>query len=158
MFCKQCGKELDSDARFCSSCGSATDSPTDKNTDNTQTEFFQTSNSGINTENNQSTPKKLHVLGRVGFILSCISFLISFSDLGAISVAGFIVSLIGLIKFNKNPNTYKLKGFSIAGVAIGAVSVVIFFLLIFATCALTCTLLSMPELWSTEPYFTGTLF
>ena len=158
MFCKHCGKELDSDARFCPSCGSSTDSPTEKNSDTTQTEYFQTESDGINTENNQATPKKLHVLGLVGFILSCISFLICFSDLGAISVAGFIVSLIGLVQFNKHPKTYKLKGFSIAGVAIGAVSVVIFFLLIFATCALTCTLLSMPELWSTEPYFTGTLF
>ena len=154
MFCKYCGKSLEDDARFCPSCGSSVNRLEEPEQTKQAEETAVPQNSKSDIENTQSAetqssaPRKLHVMGLVGFILSCASFLIGFSDLAIISVAGFIVSLIGLIQFNKNPKKYKLKGFAIAGVSIGAVGVFLFFIFMFATCALTCALLSLPETWS----------
>ena len=169
MFCKYCGKELDNDARFCPSCGSSVDkveepekvdsiddSATIKNSKDIDAGEERTQTCAVQTPTS-TAPRKLHVLGLIGFILSCVSFLISFADLGVVSVAGFIISLIGLIQFNKHPKVYKLKGFAIAGVSIGAVGVFIFFLLVFATCALTCAILSTPELLYPELIYPETM-
>ncbi len=145
MFCKYCGTSVPDDARFCPSCGSNIE---DVNQANQREQNYDSQQSfsgcqcdapdvSINTQ-----PKKFHVTGLVGFILSCFSFLIAFADMGAFSVAGFVVSLIALVQFNKNPEKYKLKGFSIAGIAVGAVGLFVCFIFVLCVGIVSCALIS----------------
>ena len=150
MYCKYCGKALPEDAVFCPSCGSSVQD--EKNTADTQQNsscnetFYQAPPSACPTQP-IANKRKLHVFGLIGFILSCVSFLIGFADLGAISTAGFIVSLIALVQFNKNPNKFKLKGFCIAGVSVGAVGLAFFVFFMFCVGLVSCAIIS------TLPYY-----
>ncbi len=157
MFCIHCGKELPDGARFCSFCGSSIcTTPVSESVQESAvteqpvvTETFsqpapEKTAPASQPESASAESKKLHVMGLVGFILACASYLIGFLDLGLIATAGMIVSIVALVQFNKNPNKYKLKGFAIAGVAVGAVGCFIMFILMCTTCALTCALLAYP--------------
>ena len=157
MFCIHCGKELPDGARFCSFCGSSiSTTPVNDNVQETAISedpvVTETNGQPISVQtqpasqpvNESAEPKKLQVMGLVGFILACASFVIGFLDFCLIATAGMIVSIVALVQFNKNPNKYKLKGFAIAGVAVGAVGCFIMFILMCTTCALTCALLAYP--------------
>ena len=157
MFCIHCGKELPDGARFCSFCGSSiATAPISENIQESAISedpiIAKTINQSIPVQtapasqpvNESAEPKKLQVMGLVGFILACASFIIGFLDLGLTATAGMIVSIVALVRFNKNPNVYKFKGFAIAGVAVGAVGCFIMFILMCTTCALTCALLAYP--------------
>jgi len=65
--------------------------------------------------------KKLEVLGLVGFIAGVVSLIIGPLLFG---LGAFILSVISLSKFTKYPGIYKGKGFAIAGLILGVISII----------------------------------
>ena len=153
MFCRNCGNQLPDNALFCSACGSsvapAESAPVEQAQEVVELAPAPQENTGYQTYEEAvaltpppAQPKKLNVLGLVGFILSCCSFLFIFIDIGFISVAGLICSIIALCQQGKNPGKYKLTGFAIAGVCVGSVGALIFlimFAVVCSTCAAVCS-------------------
>ena len=119
-YCAHCGAELLDEAVVCPKCGCWT------NDNNKVAEV--------------SRPK-LSKLALTGFILSLVSvvtslFFLSINSLESVflfgsvtvAVAGFVCSLVGLIKLKRN--NQRGKGFAIAGLTVGAVVGVFWVLLI----------------------------
>lgn len=106
MFCKVCGKEVDDKAVICPSCGCKVE----------ETAATDVGTPAVKVEKNN----KINVLGLIGFILSVCSLFLSLY--GSIAVAGVILSIIGLVQCVKNG--YGLKGFPIAGIVVGACSII----------------------------------
>lgn len=110
MYCGNCGKELCDDAVVCPYCGV----PTQKY------------------NNSSATPQTNH-FAKAGFVLSMVANISFLGLIGSFSrsigglafvgliwgLAGFIFSLIGLIRAKKLQNSG--KGLAIAGVTVGAV-------------------------------------
>ena len=134
MFCRYCGKEISNDAKFCSSCGSAVEVKEETK------DFFDDCATPQPTCscNTQPQQKKNNVCCLVGFILSFISYIFLFNDLCLFSLAGFIVSLVGLCQCKRKDENW--RGFGLAGTIIGAVAVFIGMIIFFASCAVGCAL------------------
>ncbi len=105
MYCGNCGFRNENDAIYCSNCGSLMNGTINHN---------NTSNNNMVTDqsNNYNT------LAIVGFALSLISFT-SFIR----SIAAIVISAIGLSNISKSKE--KGTGLAIAGIIIGALSIVI---------------------------------
>ena len=101
-FCKNCGTEL-KDSNVCSNCGTTNEAPTTNITVNTQT-----------VEN--GTAKNSNGLAIAGFVISLVSILCC----GSTSTIGLILSIIGLVNANKDPEKTG-KGLAIAGIIISAI-------------------------------------
>lgn len=99
MFCNKCGKEIMDDAVICVHCGCAVKKET-------------------------ATPapakKKVNVMCIVGFVLGCVSWLLSL--FGIIPLTGLILSIVGLVQANRKGET--LKGLGIAGICVSAASLI----------------------------------
>lgn len=102
MFCKECGNKLDENSLFCDKCGKES--------------------SSVNTQ------KRYNTLSVVGFIVACISLLLNF--FGIIGISAVILSSLGFIQINKTSE--KGKGMAIAGISIGAFSIIYAFILLLA--------------------------
>ena len=97
MFCKNCGKEVDDDAKFCPKCGKTIDEEvirSDNQTSNNQ------QNSGAATYNTMSIVGFIFsfFMSLVGLILSIIGYKQAKKEGGstALAVAGIIISSITL--------------------------------------------------------------
>ena len=110
-YCAHCGAELIDEAVICTKCGCWT---------NDQKKLSEISR------------PKLNVLALVGFILSIVSIVVFLFAIGIdpeadaslfigipFAIAGFVCSIIGLIKLKRNHQ--RGKGFAIAGIVVGAV-------------------------------------
>ncbi len=100
MFCKKCGSEINDDAVVCVNCGCAV-------------------KDDLNAIQ-QPEKKKINVLCLLGFIFSLVSLLLSL--FGLIPVAGFVLSIIGLVQATRRKE--KLKGLGIAGIAISSITLI----------------------------------
>lgn len=139
MYCKNCGKQLSDDAKFCHSCGSSVETPVTEQVAPTPTETAQP----VCTCQCSQTPvqeikKKNNVCCLVGFILSFVSYLFLFNELCLFSLAGLIVSIIGLVQAKKRNENW--RGFGLAGIIIGGVAVLIGFVFFCVGCFVGCAL------------------
>lgn len=108
-FCPNCGKELESGAKFCVSCGT---------TVNGDSQSTQISNNNTNNQNNTNG------MAIAGFVISLVSLLCC----GFLNWLGLIFSIIGLVQSkSKNGNG---KGLAIAGIVISCIVLILFVILI----------------------------
>ena len=139
MYCRYCGKQLSDDSKFCHACGSAVDSPVTAQVTPTPTESpqpvctCQCSQAPV-----QEGKKKNNVCCLIGFILSFVSYLFAFNELCIFSLAGLILSIIGLVQAKKRNENW--RGFGLAGIIIGGVAVLIGFIFFCIGCAIGCSL------------------
>lgn len=106
MFCKNCGKEIDDKAVVCIHCGVATDNLNGGN-----------QSGGMNANQSGAPQKKLNVLALVGLIISAVG-LIGFNYIFlAPSIAGLILSIIGIVK----SKDYSAPGLAIASIIVSAI-------------------------------------
>lgn len=117
MFCTHCGKEINDDAVICVNCG------------------VPTRNMAIQTQMQPQAfqEKKLNGLGLAGFIVSLLSLWLGAYFFVA-SIVGLTLSTVGMVK----AKNYRLNGFALAGIILGAISLlfwlfiwILFFALIF---------------------------
>lgn len=107
MYCKQCGKVIDENLKYCPFCGAE------------QSE--QIKQTFVSPSYSTPVPKKSkpNTNAIVGFVIALISLFLNFA--GLVGIAAVIVSVIGLIKVDDcNGNG---KSMSIVGIVIGAVSI-----------------------------------
>lgn len=103
MFCKSCGKEVKDEAIICPYCGCAL------------------AKIAVNGETEKPEGKrKINVLCLVGFILSVLSWFLAL--FGMVAIAGFILSIVGLVQANRKNE--RLKGLGIAGIPVAACSLI----------------------------------
>ena len=102
-YCERCGNELHDEAVFCPKCGCAVryEKPQWKD----------------------DPSARVNVCALVGFILSLTSVIFIVNIFGILSVAGLVNSIIGLVNCEKKKQ--RGKGFAIAGVAVGAIFLII---------------------------------
>ena len=107
-FCGKCGKENTSKSNFCPYCG-------EPMTEKEETKVERVTSS--------TSSGKLNVPALVGFIIAMGAITISFWGISVLpGIAAIILSSIGLSQINKNGE--RGKGFAIAGLVVGIVSVV----------------------------------
>ena len=104
MFCIKCGKQLEEGTSFCPSCGTSQESIATPPVSNS----YQPQESA-----------STNTMAIVGFVVSIISLLINFW--GIIGIAATILSVLGYI--NSSKNGQKGKGLALAGIIIGAISI-----------------------------------
>lgn len=117
MYCINCGKEIEEGAEFCSHCG---------NSQRRDTKATEAVSEVPRQENGVSAPKKMNTLAIVGFVIAMISLFLNFW--GLVGIAAVIVSVIGMIKVKENNENG--KGFALAGIIVGACSVLYGFAMI----------------------------
>ena len=100
MYCKNCGNQLGENVMFCDKCGARATVA--------------------------KPQQQMNVLAIIGFIVACISFLLNFW--GIVGIAAVVLSSLGLIQINKNGE--KGKKLAIAGIVLGAISIVYAFILL----------------------------
>ena len=99
MFCKNCGKEVDSDAKFCPKCGKVIDEE-------------------INKSENQTDNNQKNVSAGTYNTISIIGFIFSFF----MSLVGLILSIIGYKQAKKEGGATAL---AVAGIIISSISLFI---------------------------------
>lgn len=121
-YCSTCGKEIDSQAKFCSYCGSKQTglSSTEKNN------FHPTKSDSSNSNQGQVNAQEIDIEKTnpfciVGIVISGLSLFLNFD--GIIGFVGFIISLIGYKQVKKTGENGKLL--SIIGISIGAIASII---------------------------------
>lgn len=108
-YCSNCGKEVT--GAFCSNCGSEV-----------KEEQLQIPHQ----QQKQSEEAKINIMALVGFVIACVSVLINFW--GIVGIVALVFSVVGLVQiYNGNG---KGKGFSIAGIVIGGISVLYGFIVL----------------------------
>lgn len=103
MFCKYCGRQVDEQASFCSSCGARLKAP------------YIASPQTI-------TPpikKPVNGLGIAAFVVGIVTLLLGIYIFG-IAIAGIVLGSVGVARRNK----YRLNGLAIAGLVISCVAFV----------------------------------
>lgn len=156
-FCSNCGKKLNQDSNYCPNCGNLLKNENIDN--NLKNEITQSNgnlnssvmkkndslnypNNGIDEENN-----KTNTCAIIGFVLS----LCCFTTCGLTSILGLIFSIIGTVTSKKYGS--KGKGFSIAGIIISSVFIIVLALLFILI------LIGSNELSSVEtPNFYGPMY
>ena len=108
MYCKFCGKEINDKSVVCPHCG------------------CQVGEIKSDVENARPTTEKVNGMSIAGFILACISFLITLY--GTVATVGLVLCIIGMKQCDENGE--KLKGLAIAGIIISTVSLVLTTLLL----------------------------
>ncbi len=112
MYCYNCGKELENETTICPECGATQPAQEKESTaDPYNYEPLNKNNPEIDQYN---------ILCVIGMVISCISLVFRLHGLTA--VAGIIVSVLGLLDYPKKNE--KGRGFAIAGIVIGAISLV----------------------------------
>lgn len=108
MYCSKCGSLIERiGQQFCSNCGTATK---------------QASSSNAPIPNSTYTPQNFAPIYPSNNSLAVIGFVVSLFCCGPIGIA---LSAIGLSQINKEPRKYKGKGFAIAGIILGIISIVV---------------------------------
>ncbi len=107
MYCKKCGNEIFDEAVVCPHCGCA-----------------------VNGTQNPVVAENAKVSGAciVGFILSLVSFFISFYCI--IPVLGLIFSIVGVVQASNKGK--KCKGLGVAGIVLSVLSLIINLILLLA--------------------------
>lgn len=124
-FCKSCGQEIENGNYFCINCGARVDG--DNSTSNNQNGFnSNTPTYSQNVSNNQSQVNQTNGWSITGFILSIAGIILCCC--GPISVAGLILSIIGVVKSNSMNNSG--KGLGIAGIVISVIGLCLFLLVV----------------------------
>ena len=100
-YCSHCGAELLDEAVLCPKCG-----------------CWVKEESMATTEIKEKL--KTNICALLGFILSLISVLFFANFFGWISLAGLVLSILGLVQIKRNSDQ-KGRGFSIAGIIIGSI-------------------------------------
>lgn len=100
MYCSECGNQLEENVSFCDKCGA---------------------NTAI-----AKKPNLTNILAVIGLILAGVSLLLNFW--GIVGIAAVILSSLGLVQISKTGE--KGKGIAIAGISIGAFSIVYAFAVI----------------------------
>ncbi len=96
-YCPNCGKEVNENAVICVNCGVS-----------------------LNGKNNVVNGNKNNSLAVAGFVTSIVSLIINLW--GIVGLLALILSVIGLVQISNNKE--KGKGLAIAGIIIGAFSIV----------------------------------
>ena len=135
MFCPNCGRQLPDTAVFCPSCGATmakSQEPHNEYRQNTYQQHQPHQQHQQHQPHASHTPQNLYRAGKpplnimaiVGFIIGCVSVLISFW--GIYGTVALVLSLVGLVQINNNGGGG--KGLAIAGMVMGAVSVLYVFI------------------------------
>jgi len=112
MYCSNCGAQLSDAAAFCSKCGSPTASRQGQYTQgNTYQQYTPPPY--------QQNVNKINTMALVGFIVACASLLLNLW--GIVGIAGLALSIVGFVQIKNTGENG--KGFAIAGIVIGGVSV-----------------------------------
>ena len=101
-YCTHCGAELLDEAVLCPKCGC----------------LVNEEKSAAPVEVQQAS--RISVCALIGFIMSMVSIVFVFNIFGMISIAGVVLSSIGLSQINGGVK-YRGKGFAIAGIVVSAV-------------------------------------
>lgn len=132
-FCFNCGKEIDSQAKFCSHCGSKqgfieqknkTEQPIEQKdglnntTGEKTTGTFSTGTTQNNFDNIVEKIDRLNPFCITGLIVSGLSLFLNYY--GIIGITGFILSILGYTQIKKANENGKIL--SIIGITIGAVT------------------------------------
>lgn len=103
-FCSNCGKEIKGNVNFCPECGKAVNPVVEETP-------VQTTNT--------TAEDKVNALALSGFIVALISLLLNFW--GIVGIVATVLSGVGLSK--TGPGKEKGRGFAIAGLVIGILSI-----------------------------------
>lgn len=128
MYCRQCGKELNEDARFCPACGAKVYQETDSNSyGSTYSDPFTTATA---TEIEDKPAKCWSVFALVGKILGIIAIVICWLPLyGAMAgVPGIVFSCLGRKAIDDNAIRNRTIGLKLA-IAGTVISVVLYIIL-----------------------------
>lgn len=115
MYCLNCGKQIHDNAVFCPECG----------TRSMQGQEQVHSAEPIYRQQVTSNAK-VNIMAIIGFVVACVSILINFA--GIVGIVALVFSVVGLVQINGGNG--KGKGFAIAGIAIGAFSVLYGFIML----------------------------
>lgn len=108
MFCKNCGKELDSYTSFCPSCGA---------------EVSETSTQSTNTQQGSLYEKRTFILGLLSVVFSGLNYF----GIPVVHLVGIVLGIIGISYAKKDSEIYGVysrpgKILSIVGLVLGAVA------------------------------------
>ena len=123
-FCKSCGQEIENGNYFCINCGARVDG--DNSTTSAVSNQNSTQNYNQNVNNNQGQVNQTNGWSITGFILSIAGIILCCC--GPISVAGLILSIIGVVKSNSMNNSG--KGLGIAGIVISVIGLCLLLLVV----------------------------
>ncbi len=127
MFCTKCGSQNDDNSNFCGVCGTPLVKSGQNNSEysasdinnqygqNTNT-YSATQSGSFNQYNNSSVPR-VNTMALAGFITSCGSIFFW----GIAGIVGLILSLIGF--HQTGVKNEKGRGFAVAGIIIGCLSI-----------------------------------
>jgi len=104
MYCAKCGNPICSDDQFCSVCGNMVGQPHDQYT---KTYYTPISRS------------KTNIFALIGFITACVSLLINLW--GLVGIIALVLSIVGYYQITETHENG--KGFAMAGIIIGAFSI-----------------------------------
>lgn len=122
MYCPNCGTQNPDNVAFCGNCGAAlTPAPTPQPAPAVYTSAPQAAPQPVSPVMPvvEIPAQKSGVMCRVGFLVAITSFV----TMGMAAPVGLILSIIGIIKANKNNETG--RGFGIAGVIVSSIYIVI---------------------------------
>ena len=129
MYCKNCGHEIDDNCKYCPDCGASQQNSSSFDYQYSSTEDFHTE-PGYNS------------ICIIGCVLACASVFINM--FGTLSVAGLILSIIGLKKQRETQE--KGKVFAIVGIAVSIATLVYTILAVLLFLGVTNTMTSMTGL------------
>ena len=117
MFCKNCGKEIPEDAKFCPNCGAK---------QNGEEETLLKNHVGLNEvecnmDFEDNKPRKSSVIAYLGFGLSIASIFVDYEYL--VSIIAFGLSIAGICDCNNNHK--KGKGLAKAGIFISIIKFIL---------------------------------
>ena len=114
MFCRNCGKEIKTEDVYCPYCGK---NQKELNQEQTQKYVYRPSQE----ERSSYKETKMNTMAIAGFVIALVSLFLSFWKGGVVGLAALILSIIAMRKIRENKE--KGKGFAVAGIIIGAISV-----------------------------------
>lgn len=126
-FCQNCGKEIGDGFGFCPNCGTkieASEKSKNEECENASNSEQKSQNQSNNQEKDIENIGKINPFCIAGLVVSGLSVFLRFY--GIIGVVGFIISLIGYKQVKHSKENGKIL--SIIGIAVGAVTSVVWFL------------------------------
>lgn len=138
-YCRYCGKQLQDDARFCSSCGNSTDDGAcpsagasggrrqNEGRSMNPPPYYPPSHPAFDPFAQPEPPKPLDVVGLIGLIISVFTLIFGWGFLGGLipvfsALAGVILSSVGLAGCRK----HRMWGLSVAGLIVGIIGLLLF--------------------------------
>lgn len=113
MYCKNCGKEIDEGKPFCPYCGQPVTPREDTSFRNNEIGGNDGSGGYYGEANAYPAQKKTNNMCVIGMVVSICSMIFPLA-----SIAGIIISIIGIRNFDEQTETG--RGYGIAGIIIGA--------------------------------------